>query len=827
MKLLWTLMLTICYIAVFSQKPCTLFDKYISAGERIMKEKANEDYFKAAIDSFSVAMIHCPEKSDKAREKILEVFDEIEKLRKRALYLAKIAEQEKIKANNARDSILNLYNQIDSLAKIKDVAEARLEDEAKALNDIFENALIYTLKIFKKPSDSWIKEEKWKTELEAFEINKKNIDRLPYQLFEMENLKTLFLTSNQLDTLPPEIAKFKKLEELYLRDNNFKNFPETIFKLEELTTLDISSNSLENIPPGIQALKKLSTLRLSFNQQLSKLPNSIGNLPSLEKLDLSYNNFSFLPIEIGNLKKLKSLKLSENNFQQFPTQILNFKKLEELDIANNKISSLPSNLSSWDSLKILNLKYNKLSFLPSQIGELTTLKELHLNGNLLDSIPEQIGNLSNLELLDLANNNLRRIPPGIFQLKKIKKIDLSENPLNQFSVQSFPIFQFEELEISTDKYVYNSTLNSTQIIMDRIDLLPDQFWEFENLTSLVINRYELKNISQNLHKVKNLKYLDIKQTNDLNYPAFWYALGAYPKELIISSKNSIRGSLNKRSVEYLHVAIDSYVRLPEQMWDLKNVKKLFLTQGQLGKIPEGLWNLKSLIELDLSSNKIEDISPQIRKLKNLQYLTLWHNSLESIPKGLDELDNLTTLNLSENNIKSIQGIGEIKNLQELSLSYNKIDNIDQTIGNLTKLKMLQLENNLITQIHPKLWSNKNLTKVDLQGNENLNLQKLFSDLAKSTLKRSIIISTDEYQYIPQETEDLYISLNPFESLPNAIGQIENLRELNLEGSQITTLPIQHLKQLKKLKKITLKGNPISDQEIKKIKTELPLCQIIF
>ena len=66
---------------VASQSPeCPYFHKYIQQGDAEMKKDSIVN-FEAAINAYSIAMLHCPDKAETARQKIIEVFKAIEKLR--------------------------------------------------------------------------------------------------------------------------------------------------------------------------------------------------------------------------------------------------------------------------------------------------------------------------------------------------------------------------------------------------------------------------------------------------------------------------------------------------------------------------------------------------------------------------------------------------------------------------------------------------------------------------------------------------------------------------------------------------------------------------
>ncbi|MHA1275095.1 MAG: leucine-rich repeat domain-containing protein, partial [Promethearchaeota archaeon] len=60
---------------------------------------------------------------------------------------------------------------------------------------------------------------------------------------------------------------------------------------------------------------------------LSRIPESIGNLKSLETLNLYYNKLKKLPESIGNLKSLRYLYLHYNKLEELPESIGNLTKL--------------------------------------------------------------------------------------------------------------------------------------------------------------------------------------------------------------------------------------------------------------------------------------------------------------------------------------------------------------------------------------------------------------------------------------------------------------------------------------------------------------------
>jgi len=123
------------------------------------------------------------------------------------------------------------------------------------------------------------------------------LTNLPPEVFELTNLKELYLDSNQLAELPAEIAQLVNLRVLSLTDNQLTNLPPTIVELKHLEWLYIGKNQLENLPPEITQLPNLKVISLNKNQ-IKVLPETIANLPHLKVLSLYDNPLIFPPPEI-------------------------------------------------------------------------------------------------------------------------------------------------------------------------------------------------------------------------------------------------------------------------------------------------------------------------------------------------------------------------------------------------------------------------------------------------------------------------------------------------------------------------------------------------
>ncbi|GAY67776.1 hypothetical protein CUMW_259160, partial [Citrus unshiu] len=126
---------------------------------------------------------------------------------------------------------------------------------------------------------------------------------------------------------------------------------------------------------------RVTVLNLSSLNLTGTIPSQLGNLSSLQSLNLSFY------VKISNLPFLDYLSLGKNMFH----------------------GGIPSALSNCTYLQILHLSYNDFSgAVPKDIGNLSKLKELYLGRNRLQGeIPREFVNLTELERMSLSENELQ------------------------------------------------------------------------------------------------------------------------------------------------------------------------------------------------------------------------------------------------------------------------------------------------------------------------------------------------------------------------------------------------------------------------------------
>ena len=108
-----------------------------------------------------------------------------------------------------------------------------------------------------------------------------------------------------------------------LSGQHLTEIPDSVFQNSEITYLDLGSNDVTFYPP-------LSALTDSNSNNISVLPEKIGNLTKLRTLVLNTNNLTSLPNSITKLINLEILDLSINKNLDIHKQLAKLKELPKL-----------------------------------------------------------------------------------------------------------------------------------------------------------------------------------------------------------------------------------------------------------------------------------------------------------------------------------------------------------------------------------------------------------------------------------------------------------------------------------------------------------------
>ena len=267
---------------------------------------------------------------------------------------------------------------------------------------------------------------------------------------------SLDLSNLSLSTLPSIFNSDPFVTRLTMLDvsrNQLTALPEAIGELQALQTLFVVHNQLRALPEAIGELRALQWLDVSWNQ-LEALPEAIGRLQALQRLDVFNNQLRALPEAIGELRALQTLNVFRNQLRALPEAIGGLQALQRLDLFDNQLTALPEAIGELRALQRLDVGFNQLTALPEAIGRLQALQRLEVFNNQLRALPEAIGELRALQWLNVSYNQLTALPEVIGGLRELKILILRNNisltgvPNEMLSLPSTCIIGLEQTGLS-------------------------------------------------------------------------------------------------------------------------------------------------------------------------------------------------------------------------------------------------------------------------------------------------------------------------------------------------------------------------------------------
>ena len=461
--------------------------------------------------------------------------------------------------------------------------------------------------------------------------------------------------------------------------------------------LRLSSGHLwGSIPPELGNLTSLEVLDLADNRIMGEIPPELGNLTSLEILDLAGNEISGeIPPELSNLTRLQSLRLDRNSLTgEIPRELGNLASLERLDLGRNHgvTGEIPSELGNLASLESLDLEENLLEGeIPRELGNLTGLESLHLgdNENLSGEIPAELGNLTGLESLDLSDNSLTgEIPPELGNLPVGANVDLGRNQLEG------------KIPVGMEHVFLSIRGNDIDIPQAHED-------DLEALAALHASAGA---------EVNTNPY-------DLDW-SYWLS-----EEPLHEWKGVFVGSDGRVTGLRLYETWRSRQGFAPELWDLSSLRLIdfiFLIgasasggAASIPHIPAGIDNLTNLRQLSISMVGGE-IPPELGNISGLEVLRLRHKLTGEIPPELGKLSQLRSLELRGSNLGGVipPELGSLSNLEHLAIGFGLTGEIPPELGDLVRLEHLELQRNQLSgEIPVELGDLARLEHLELGGNQ--------------------------------------------------------------------------------------------------------------
>jgi Leucine-rich repeat (LRR) protein len=352
-----------------------------------------------------------------------------------------------------------------------------------------------------------------------------------------------------------------------------------------------------------------------------------------------------------------------------------YSKVKYLNLEGKNLRELPDYVREMVLLEKAILGYNPKMDLQAAFEVLALLPQLkQLTYSTESSIPESIGKLIHLETLTI--NGLTKpctLPDSFGQLTKLSYLLLMSDADIILPESFADLTALEDLYIRAAGYQ-----------------LPSRFYQLTRLKQLDFTNCRFEQVPPEMAAMKEVSTVIFGSPEARDFAQIMPVLAQMP------------------NLKVLEMSVNP---VPAAIGVCKNIEELILWTGFGNEtplhLPDELFELKQLRKLMLNMNHFDSIPAAIGQMKGLKSLIFMESSFENLPDSIGELSNLEFLNISENpTLKSLpESLGKLTSLKELYLKDNpQLTALPESVKNLTNLESVAITNRETLKNIPDSWS---------------------------------------------------------------------------------------------------------------------------
>ncbi|KAF3647372.1 putative dehydrodolichyl diphosphate synthase 2-like [Capsicum annuum] len=403
---------------------------------------------------------------------------------------------------------------------------------------------------------------------------------------------------------------------------------------------------------------------------------------------------------------------------------------------------------------------NSRIWLPKEVHDLFTgklklsnLKHLDLGGSLELTKTPNFGDMPILETLNLFYcKNLEEVHPSLGHCKMLTCLNLN----GCVKLKKLP------------KFVAMESLET--LLLDEctsLEEFPDICGDMPRLSKLVVGSPRIRSLPPSLSSAA-LNFMELRGCNKL-----------------ATLPNSVFESQQLENLSIIRCS--GLVEIPTSLGVQKKLFRLAIDGCENLKTLPSYIQMESLQLIDLTNCPKVDTFPEINgDMHCLECLTLSSTGIRELPSSIGNLSGLYDLNLNgcEDLVSLPNSLCNLMNLQYLHLDgCKKLEKLPENIGNLQELGILDATETAISQPPTSITKLGKLT--DLRFSRSHVLQHVLHSSSFILPELSGLSSLTDLQLS---------NLNILGGLPEELGSLLFLDELNLSGSNISCLP-KSIKQL--------------------------------
>ena len=606
----------------------------------------------------------------------------------------------------------------------------------------------------------------------------------------------------------------------------------------------------------------LRVLRLTGNKITHFADWFTRSFPHLTELHVGSNNLSRLPENIGLLTSLEELYLPHNSLTELPWDIGKLTRLEIIDLTNNKLNRLPNSIGKLTCLDTFLLEHNNLIRVPDTSKDMLHVREFRLGFNPIATMalvhiarppppPPTHDEVRLYEPIILGDGECigyKHVDTGevIARLPEIPTEDeLRDEYLNPYQLlvkEQRPIWEIQFDNRNGKSFYFNNlTYERASCMPKKIDLLGNM----RNLEFLSLQNVLLRDIPESIGDCILLREV-LLQNNKIEILP--YTICNLVKLELLSVSNNYIHHLPKymhkmTSLRTLKVDRNRLNNIPESLGRMVKIERLWLQNNKIMELPSTMMYLSNLTDLMLDGNPCEEtlrylfekggIPAYQYSLKEVQWREKHGGrppNVEISTRGLDnevhipeprfnlEFDEVLAkaslsghLDLQWRSFSSLSSeILSLTSLTSLRMNNNNFTSIPDDVANIKTLVTLHIANNKLTSINPKLCSLKKLKHLYAEDNEIVELPDKIQFMIRL---KELRVCRNKLSALPEKIgkcvglERLELQVNRLRKLPQSITNCYNLKRLNLQKNSIRKFPVS-FDRLTSLEHLDLNQNRI-------------------